>query len=57
MPRQPPLPSITAVYSAAFLGENELQDLFAVRFENLALDFQRTLYLEEEITTIPFCNT
>ncbi|MBN2489267.1 MAG: NADH-quinone oxidoreductase subunit C [Planctomycetes bacterium] len=53
-PRTAPLPSISAVYSAAFLGENELQDLFAVRFENLVPDFKRTLYLEEEITTIPF---
>ena len=56
VPRETPLPSVSGVYFAALLGENELQDLFAVKFENLALDFNRTLYLEEEITEIPFCN-
>ena len=56
VPRETPLPSISGVYFAALLVENELQDLFAVKFENLALDFNRTLYLEEEITEIPLCN-
>ncbi len=50
-----PVPSISRVYLAAFLVENEIQDLFNVRFTDLAIDFNRTLYLEEEITTVPFC--
>jgi ech hydrogenase subunit D len=47
--------SISAVYFAAFLVENEIQDLFGIRFTGLAVDYERTLYLEEEMHTTPFC--
>ncbi len=50
-----PVHSITAVYFAAFLVENEIQDLFGLRFPGLALDYNRTLYLDEEIRDAPFC--
>lgn len=50
-----PLPSITAVYFAAFLVENEIQDLFGLRFLGLALDYNRTLYLDQEVKNAPFC--
>ena len=49
------VPSITPVYDAAFLVENEIQDLFGIRFKGLAVDYERTLYLEEEINITPFC--
>lgn len=49
------VPSISGVYLAAFLAENEIQDLFGIRFEGLAVDYDRTLYLESEVTSAPFC--
>jgi ech hydrogenase subunit D len=53
--RHTPLPSISDVFSAAFLVENELQDLFGLRFQGLALDYNQTLYLDQEVATAPFC--
>jgi len=49
------VPSITPVYFAAFLVENEIQDLFGIIFDGLVVDYRRTLYLEEEIKAAPFC--
>ena len=53
--RHAPLPSISDVYFAAFLVENELQDLFGLRFRGLALDYNQTLYLDQEVAMAPFC--
>lgn len=50
-----PAPSISGVYFAAFLIENETQDHFGLKFDGLVLDYDRTLYLEEEVKTLPFC--
>jgi len=50
-----PVPSITPVYFAAFLVENEIQDLFGIIFDGLVVDYRRTLYLDEEIKVAPFC--
>ena len=50
-----PLPSISAVYFAAFLVENEIQDLFGIRFRELAVDYHHSLYLEEEVNVTSFC--
>jgi len=55
VPKDAPVPSISPVYFAAFLVENEIQDLFNIRFQGLAIDFDRTLYLEEEVKKTPFC--
>ena len=49
------VPSISVVYFAAFLVENEIQDLFGLRFDGLVLDFERTLYLDEDVKITPFC--
>jgi ech hydrogenase subunit D len=49
------VPSISTVYFAAFLVENEIQDLFGIRFEGLVIDYERTLYLDGEVTVTPFC--
>ena len=49
------VPSISSVYFAAFLVENEIQDLFNIRFKGLVLDYRRTLYLDKEVKVTPFC--
>ena len=49
-----PVPSISPVYFAALLVENEIQDFFGLKFEGLAVDFQGTLYLEEEALKTPY---
>ena len=54
-PKNEAAPSISSVYFAAFLVENEIQDQFGIRFEGLALDYDRTLYLEEEVRNAPCC--
>jgi NADPH-dependent glutamate synthase beta subunit-like oxidoreductase len=38
------IPSITGVYLAAFLAENELQDHFGVKMTDLAIDFKGSVY-------------
>jgi len=55
VPADDPLPSITPVYFAAFLVENEIQDLFGLRFSGLTVDYERTLYLDGEVKVTPFC--
>ena len=49
------VPSISPIYFAAFLVENEIQDLFGIRFKGLAIDYERTLYLDGTTRTTPFC--
>ncbi len=56
IPKGTNCPSISGVYFTALLVENEIQDQFGLVFDGLILDFGRTLYLDEEITTIPLCN-
>ena len=52
-----PLPSISPVYFAAFLVENEIIDQFGTKFDGLVLDFGGTLYLDDtdDIQATPFC--
>ena len=38
------LPSVSGVYFCAFLYENELHDLFGIRFDGLVLDFKGNFY-------------
>ena len=49
------VPSISGVYFAAVLVENEIQDQFGLRFEGLALDYDAGLLLEEDAGRTPFC--
>jgi ech hydrogenase subunit D len=49
------VPSISSTYFSAFLVENEIQDHFGIRFEGLVLDYNGTLYLDDEVRTTPFC--
>ncbi|UCF90851.1 MAG: NADH-quinone oxidoreductase subunit C [Desulfobacterales bacterium] len=55
VPKGTPVPSISAVHWAAFLAENEIQDLFGLHFTGLAVDYEGTLYLEDEVRRTPFC--
>lgn len=50
-----PIPSITPVFLASFLVENEIQDMFGLHFEGLPINFNQTLYLEEEVGKAPLC--
>lgn len=53
--KKAPVPSISPVYFAAFLIENEIEDHFGITFDGLVLDFGGTLYLDEEVVRTPFC--
>jgi len=46
------VPSISGILFGAFLVENEMRDQFALEFDGLVLDFNRTLFLDEEITSV-----
>jgi ech hydrogenase subunit D len=54
-PKNALVPSISPVYFAALLVENEIQDFFGLRFEGLLVDYRGTLYLEEEAVKTPYC--
>ena len=51
------LPSISGLFFAAFLVENEIRDQFALTFDGLVLDYQGRLLNETAHTTTssPFC--
>lgn len=46
------LPSISPIFGCAVLYENEIHDLFNVKFEGLTLDFKGNLY--QTATKFPF---
>jgi len=48
-----PIPSASGVYFAALLVENEIRDQWDVEFDGLVLDFNRSLYLDPEVTQVP----
>jgi ech hydrogenase subunit D len=48
-------PSISGIFFAALLIENETKDHFGANFDGLVLDFGGNLYLEEEVKKFPFC--
>jgi ech hydrogenase subunit D len=54
-PKDTLVPSISPIYFSAFLVENEVRDLFGIRFQGLPIDYDRTFYLEEESGENPFC--
>lgn len=45
--------SISSIYSAAFLIENEFQDLYGVKFDGLSIDFGGNLYLAPDAPKTP----
>ncbi len=48
------VPSISPICFAAFLAENEIQDLFHIRFSKLVLDYDCKLFLTATTKTTPF---
>ncbi|WP_165171736.1 NADH-quinone oxidoreductase subunit C [Adlercreutzia sp. ZJ242] len=55
VPRDAVIPSITDLYLEAFVFENEIHDLFGVRFEGIAIDFGGNFYhlaVKEPMTII-----
>ena len=42
--KQENCPSITGIYSSAFLYENEIHDLYGITFPNLSLDYKGNFY-------------
>jgi ech hydrogenase subunit D len=55
VPKGGAISSITPVFSCAMLVENEIKEQFGVEFEGLPIDFNGTLYLDEEVQRTPFC--
>ena len=57
VPKGTVVPSISGIYFCALLVENENRDLFGIAYDDLVLDFNRTLYLQEAGDPInaPFC--
>jgi len=51
-----PIPSVSGVYFAALLVENEIRDQWDVKFDGLVLDFNRTLLLDPEVTKVPLAS-
>ena len=49
-----PVPSITDVFLAAFVFENEARELFGVDMRDIAIDFQGTMYAPVEQTPMTF---
>lgn len=47
------VPSISTVYFAALLVENEIHEMFGLNFRNLALDFRGLLMLGEDSPISP----
>nr|WP_319487200.1 NADH-quinone oxidoreductase subunit C [uncultured Caproiciproducens sp.] len=44
------IPSISHIYPASFLYENEIHDLFGVPIKMISIDYQGTLYRTEKKT-------
>lgn len=44
IPEEEEIMSITGLYWAAFIYENEMQDLFGVKFKHMALDYEGHFY-------------
>ena len=50
----PELASVSGIYASAFLYENEIHDLFGVKFHGLTLDYQGNFYRTK--LKFPFAN-
>lgn len=50
------LPSISNIYKAALVVENEMKDLFGFQVSGLILDFEGKFILSEEAPKSPLCN-
>ncbi len=50
VPKKNPLPSITGIFWYAFIYENEMNDLFGIKFSNSELDYDGHFYKLSEAT-------
>jgi len=50
VPEEYKVPSITGEYWAAFIYENEMHDLFGIKFTNMALDYDGKFFKVSEPT-------
>jgi ech hydrogenase subunit D len=55
LPKGESMPSISGIYLAAFMVENEIKDGFGIDFEGLAIDFEGHLMLADDVRRHPFC--
>jgi ech hydrogenase subunit D len=55
VPKNADIPSVSHVFMAAFLVENEIQDMFHLKFNGLIIDFNRTLYFDDDAQSAPLC--
>lgn len=51
------VPSISGIYACAAIVENEVQDLFGVTFEGLALNYDGRFMLAEDAPMAPMART
>ena len=54
LPKGQALPSISKIYFAAALVENEIKDLFGIPVQGLAIDFEGRFLLSEGAPAAPF---
>jgi NADH:ubiquinone oxidoreductase subunit C len=57
LPKGTALPSITGVYFAAVIVENEMQDLFGITVTGLVINYGGKLLLAEGAPQAPLCKT
>lgn len=53
LPKGTPVLSISNIYFAAAIVENEIKDLFGISFEGLAIDYSGHLLLQEDAPETP----
>lgn len=52
-PREKSIPSISDIYACAFLVENEMQELFGLKINNISLDLGGTMYMAGGVKEAP----
>jgi len=53
VPNGETLPTLTAVYSCAFLPENEVQDMFGLKVEGLDIDYSGKFFITDKFEAPP----
>lgn len=57
VPKETEIPSISHVYMAAFLVENEMNELFGARITDIVIDYHGRLLLTEESDPAPMAKS
>ena len=55
VPKDGTVPSLSGVYLAAFLIENEIRDQYGLVFDGLVIDYGGAMFLESEVQHSPLC--